>query len=203
MNWILSLDTEIFFWINHLPHIGLIDSFALFLSGIGEAGIIWFVIGAFIVFREEVKDHTLFVPLGIAAGFAWSISELILKPLVGRLRPSSVLDAATVIGGFPIGYSFPSTHATFAFAMASVLAYREPKWKKMLFFLAFLIALSRVYLGHHYPTDVITGGLLGRGIGELIAQWYGHLRQSEVKQRQKRNRKHNKIARKRTPRIHE
>jgi len=193
MNWLLSVDTQLFFLINHLPHAGLVDSFALFLSGLGEVGIVWFVIGACLVFKEESKNHRLFIPLGVAAGLAWSIAELILKPLVVRLRPSSALNAATVIGGFPLGYSFPSTHATFAFALAVVLAYKEPKWKKGLFLLAFAISLSRVYLGHHYPSDVVAGGLLGWGIGSLVIRWY-----KEISNKKRYNRR-NEIKRKRTP----
>lgn len=186
MNWVLSIDTQLFFFINRVPHVSFIDWCALFLSGIGEAGIIWFAIGAYFVFREETKDHRLFIPLGMAGGIAWSTTELILKPLIARLRPSSALDAATVIGGFPLGYSFPSTHATFAFALAVVLAYKEPKWKKGLFFLAFAISLSRIYLGHHYPLDVIVGGLLGWGIGTLVIRWYQHQRPIVVIKKRKK-----------------
>ena len=181
MDWLLSVDTQFFFLINHVPHVGFIDSLGLFLSGIGEAGLVWFVIGAFLVFKEESKDQRLFIPLGLAGGIAWSISELILKPLVARLRPSSALDAATVVGGFPLGYSFPSTHAALAFALAVVLAYKEPKWKNGLFLLAFAISLSRVYLGHHYPIDVIVGGLIGWGIGTLVIRWYIQYRQQRIR----------------------
>jgi undecaprenyl-diphosphatase len=179
MDWLLSVDTQVFFLINHVPHVGFIDSLGLFLSGIGEAGMVWFVIGAYFFFKEESKDQRLFIPLGLAGAIAWSISELILKPLVARLRPSSALDAATVVGGFPLGYSFPSTHAALAFALAVVLAYKEPKWKKGLFLLAFAISLSRVYLGHHYPIDVIVGGLIGWGIGTLVIRWYIQYRQQK------------------------
>lgn len=192
MNWLLSIDTQLFFLINHIPHVGFVDSFALFLSGIGEAGIIWFVIGAFIVFKEESKDHRLFIPLGVAAGLAWSMTELILKPLVARLRPSSALDGATVVGGFPLGYSFPSTHATFAFALATVLAYKEPKWKKGFYALALAISLSRVYLGHHYPIDVIVGGLLGWCIGTLVIRWYKEYRGQKPTNRKKQKKRYNR-----------
>jgi len=172
--------------------VGFVDSFALFLSGIGEVGIVWFVIGAYLVFKEESKDHRLFLPLGIAAGFAWSISELILKPLVARLRPSSALDAATVVGGFPLGYSFPSTHATLAFALAVILAYKEPKWKKGLYVLALAISLSRIYLGHHYPIDVIAGWLLGWGIGLVVIRWYKEYRQQKLSHRKKQKKRYNR-----------
>ncbi len=185
MKALLTIDTQLFFTINHLPHSGLIDSFALFLSGIGEAGIVWFALGAFLIFREESKDQRLFIPLGLAGGLAWSITELIIKPLVARLRPSSALDAATVIGGFPLGYSFPSTHATFAFALATVLSYIEPKWKKGLYLLALLISLSRIYLGHHYPGDVIVGGLVGWWIGYFVLIWFERYKKQTAIQKRK------------------
>lgn len=197
MNWILSIDTQLFFAINHLPHVGIIDSFALLLSGIGDAGIVWFVIGAYLIFREEKKDHRLFLPLGVSAGFTWSITELIVKPLVARLRPSSALDAATVVGGFPLGYSFPSTHATIAFALATVLVYKEPKWKKGLYGLAFAIALSRIYLGHHYPIDVIVGGMFGWGIGFFTVSWYRWYKKHVLMSKQQ-----NKTSKKRRLRTH-
>lgn len=195
MNWLLFVDTQLFFLVNHLPHVGFVDSFALFLSGIGEAGIVWFAIGAFLVFKEESKDHRLFIPLGLAGGLVWSITELILKPVVARLRPSSALDAAIVVGGFPLGYSFPSTHATFAFALAVILAYKEPKWKKGLFLLAFAISLSRIYLGHHYPIDVVAGGLLGWGIGSIVVRWY-----KEISSKKRYNKK-NETKRKRASNV--
>ncbi|EKD67284.1 MAG: Undecaprenyl-diphosphatase [uncultured bacterium] len=192
MNWLLFLDIQLFFLINRLPHNGLIDYFALFLSGIGVAGIVWFILGAILVLKEESKDHRLFIPLGLAGGMTWSLTELIIKPLVARLRPSSALDAAIVVGGFPLGYSFPSGHAASAFALATVLAYIEPKWKKGLYVLAILISLSRIYLGHHYPIDVIVGGLLGWVIGFIVVRWY-----KDISKTKRYNRK-NEIKRKRT-----
>jgi undecaprenyl-diphosphatase len=190
MDWLLSVDTQLFFLINHLPHVGFIDSFALFLSGIGETGMVWFVIGLIIIFNEESRDHRLFIPLGLAGGIGWSLSELILKPIVARLRPSSALDAATVVGGFPLGYSFPSTHATIAFALAVVLSYKEPKWKKGFYILAVAISLSRIYLGHHYPIDVIVGGALGWAIGTIVIRWYKeYLAQRSVGQHHRKKKK--------------
>jgi len=192
MNWLLSVDTQVFFLINHLPHVGFVDSCALFLSGIGEAGLVWFAIGAFLILKEEMKDHRLFIPLGLSGGLAWSIAELIVKPLVARLRPSSALDGATVVGGFPLGYSFPSTHATFAFALTIVLVYMKPKWKKGLYALACAISLSRVYLGHHYPIDVIVGGLLGWCIGTLVIRWYKEYRGQKPTRRKKHKKRYNR-----------
>lgn len=172
MDGLLRLDTQLFFLINRFPHVPLANELASFISGLGESGFIWFYIGAWLVFREERRDHRFFLPMGGAAAIGWVLSELIIKPIVARIRPSSILDEAIVYGGFPIGYSFPSTHTVFAFALATVLAYREPKWKTWFYALAWLVGFSRIYLGHHYPIDVLAGGLLGWGIGSATVYWY-------------------------------
>jgi len=62
-------------------------------------------------------------------------------------------------------YSFPSTHATLAWAMAVILSREEPRLKYWFYTLAVLISLSRIYLGVHYPSDVAGGALLGWAIG--------------------------------------
>lgn len=187
MEILARLDTQLFFFINHLPHAVLTNELASFISGLGESGFIWFCIGAWFIFRGERRDHRFFLPLAGAAAIGWILSELILKPMVARIRPSSILDEAIVYGGFPIGYSFPSTHTVFAFALATVLAYREPKGKTWFYALAWLVGFSRIYLGHHYPIDVIAGGLLGWGIGYATVYWYkNYIKQKKHKVRVRR-----------------
>lgn len=186
MEFIGTLDTQLFFLINHLPHPRIFDEFGLLLSGIGDGGIIWYVIGAYLIYNEEKKDHRKIYPIAIAALFTWILTELLLKPTVARLRPSSALDAAIIVGGFPLGFSFPSTHTTFAFALATVLSYLEPTWRMGLYILATLIGLSRIYLGHHYPVDVLVGGMLGWVIGTGVIWWYKKYKVSNAEAHSKR-----------------
>ena len=162
---LLSLDESLFLSINHLPHTPLTNALGLLLSGVGAAGIIWFLLGLFLFFREEKKDHWFFAPLFLAGGFSWFIVEVVLKPLAARSRPGLELGAIIVGSSLNDSYSFPSGHATIAFAMAVVLSKKEPKWRWMFYVLAVLISLSRIFLGKHFPLDVIIGGLLGLGIG--------------------------------------
>jgi undecaprenyl-diphosphatase len=67
--------------------------------------------------------------------------------------------------------SFPSGHAIYAFMMATLLAYWFPRSQIIFFLLAGFIGWTRIYLGLHYPTDVIAGGLLGYGITRLFLHW--------------------------------
>lgn len=166
MNILLTLDIKLFTLINHLPHTSITDAIALALSGVGTAGIIWFLIAAVLFVREEKKDHWFFLPFAAAGTVSWFFVEIVAKPLVARSRPG--LEAGTIlVGSSGDGFSFPSGHATIAFALANILSHKEPRFRWFLYTLAVLIALSRVYLGVHYPLDVIAGGVLGWGIGRI------------------------------------
>lgn len=161
-----TFDDRLFLFINHMPHTVVFDSIALTLSGLGTAGIIWFLLALWIFVREEHKDHWFFMPV-IAAGItSWGLVELLLKPLIARSRPGDIIGAWRVIND-PASFSFPSSHATIAFAMAGILSSYEPRWKVGWYSLAVAISLSRIYLGVHYPVDVIAGALLGVILGRM------------------------------------
>ncbi len=166
MNGVLTIDQQLFFLINHLPHGWIFDQVALFLSGVGTAGIIWVLVGFFLFLREEKRDHRFWLPLFLSGAGAWFFSEIILKPLIGRPRPLEAM-GAIIIGEASGDPSFPSAHATIAFAMAVVLSQKAPRRKWMFYLLAILISLSRLYLGKHYPLDVIVGAFVGIIIGWL------------------------------------
>ena len=79
----------------------------------------------------------------------------------------------------PSTFSFPSGHATVAFASATILALAVPRLRWPLFALAALIAFSRVYVGVHYPGDVLAGAVLGVGIATALRMLARALRRSE------------------------
>lgn len=170
MELLLMYDQELFYLVNGLPHTPFFHVIALFLSGVGLGALLWVGIGLIMFLREEKKDHRFFIPIGLALGMSWIFVELLLKNIVMRARPFvDAMDGVVVVGGEASGYSFPSSHATTAFAMAVVLSFFEPRLKGALFVLAVFVSLSRVYMGVHYPTDIVAGAIIGLciGIGSL------------------------------------
>lgn len=97
-----------------------------------------------------------------------------LKHMMKRPRPELSIPAAIVVFDNAHSYSFPSGHATIAFAAAYILGRQHKKLKWFYYLLAVLISYSRIYLGKHYPGDVLFGAVLGLLIGKLsliVTNW--------------------------------
>jgi undecaprenyl-diphosphatase len=95
----------------------------------------------------------------------------IIKHLTGRQRPCAV-SASISLETAPLDqYSFPSGHTMHAVAFSMVATAHHPQLTCLLVPLSALIALSRVILGHHYPTDVIAGGVIGGYVASVLLAW--------------------------------
>lgn len=158
-------DVSLLIFINHLPHNFFIHSFFASLSGIGKWGFIWFVIAVILFFWEKRKNPHKLISLFLALFTSGVLVELFLKNLVKRVRPEFVVPFTTAVTEKSASYSFPSGHATIAFAAAYILGREHKRLKWFYYILAILIAFSRVYLGLHYPTDVVAGAFIGLMIG--------------------------------------
>jgi undecaprenyl-diphosphatase len=102
-----------------------------------------------------------------------------LKFLVQRQRPLFFLEMASKLSKGPeeiLDPSFPSAHAGFSFMMATLLAHWFPRYRILFFIVAAFIGWTRIYLGVHYPTDVIAGALLGYACTKLLIHYTGGLR---------------------------
>ena len=168
MDTLLALDHQLFLFINHLPHAPWSDAFAMTLSGVfGATTVIWLLLSIFLFVREERRDQWFFLPVILAGGISVLVTDILLKNYFTRNRPPLDLGAIHV-GSAISGYSFPSGHATFAWAIAVVLAKKEPRAKYFFYLLAALISISRIYLGVHYPADIVAGSVLGLGVGHMV-----------------------------------
>ncbi len=109
------------------------------------------------------------VALIIAIALTDQIACSVIKPLVGRVRPCNALTPAEcrLLVGRSSAMSFPSAHAANSFAMATVASWKLRRFAPLLYFFAVLVAYSRVYVGVHYPIDVLAGAVLGALLGRL------------------------------------
>ena len=132
------------------------------------------------------RGRITIVVLIIAASFSDAICFQIIKPWVGRIRPShefyEYINLLVSKGG---KYSFPSNHAANSFVFATVLSYFYDKNRISLYILASTIAFSRVYVGVHYPLDIIFGSIIGYTISWIILSLWVIIKMRELKRGRK------------------
>jgi membrane-associated phospholipid phosphatase len=121
-------------------------------------------------------DHLLAYGLSLGALTLWLVVEL-AKALVHRGRPFIRLSQARIVGQRAGGRSFPSGHTSQAFFMATLLAgyFHAGVWAVcLLYAIALLVGITRIYVGAHYPRDVLAGAILGSAWGLLGGIVYGY-----------------------------
>jgi undecaprenyl-diphosphatase len=146
---------------------GPVDWLFVALTVAGYAGLLW-VLAAPLLAR--LGGLALLVPTALTAGTVWTADLLAQagKAIVDRPRPYRVVPEAHPLVSTDVGSSFPSGHAATSFAGAVILAYLFRRGVPWLFVLAVAVAFSRVYVGAHYPADVLAGALLGSAVGLVV-----------------------------------
>ncbi|MBL7159206.1 phosphatase PAP2 family protein [Candidatus Microgenomates bacterium] len=170
MKVLLEIDYGIFLFINNLFSNPLLDNLMLFFSKIGNGAMIWLILGLLLVFLKKKKNLqsmiTFLWPLFLSLALSYILVSLFLKPVVGRMRPNFVLSGSRILGSVLDDFSFPSGHAASSFAAAFVLGKIKKQARLFFYLLALLISFSRIYIGVHYPLDVLVGVILGVIIGK-------------------------------------
>lgn len=144
-----------------------LDPIFIALSAIGYGGVVWIALATVL---SLVGHRSLLLPTALTAGSVWAadLVAAILKNVIDRPRPPSVVPEADPLLVGTLGSSLPSGHAATSFAGAAVLAYLFPRALPWLIILAVAIGFSRVYVGVHYPFDVLAGAVLGASVGTLV-----------------------------------
>lgn len=109
------------------------------------------------------------VVAGLAVGSADLVMHRVIKPWAGRPRPARTVSAVIVRAPAGGAWSFPSNHAANVAAAGAVLTVAYPAWAPAFAGAALLVAYSRVYVGAHYPGDVLGGLALGAALGFVWA----------------------------------
>jgi undecaprenyl-diphosphatase len=157
-----SIDQSFFVFINHDITNGLFD--AVFPALRELTYVFWLMVIIFFWFKKE-RRLALVLTAGIIAG---ALVTYPLKFIIARARPYEELDSTRLLTPNEIEPSFPSAHAEMSFLASTVVSRYHPEYGKYLYAFSIIVALSRVYVGVHYPADVIGGLIIGILLGQIV-----------------------------------
>lgn len=160
-------------WIQVHLRCGLLDVLMPAVSWTCNHGELWILLALCLLAVKRYRRQGWTVALALVLDLV--CCNMLLKPLVGRIRPFAVNTAVELLTAPPLDASFPSGHTAVSFAAAFALrAAGRPLWKPALA-AAVVIAFSRLYLYVHWPTDILGGALLGAFLGwaagEIVKTW--------------------------------
>jgi len=170
---ILELDTSLFLFLNSL-HSPIFDKIMWHISGKFEWIPLYLTIIFFIFKKFKLKGFVPLIFLILAISISDLISVNLFKDVFQRLRPSQTPELSNIIhlvNNYKGGkFGFVSSHAANSFAIATftLLLFKNKKYTYFIIFWAILVSYSRIYLGVHYPLDIICGALLGIIVAKIL-----------------------------------
>lgn len=138
----------------------LLDAALSFITSLGDKGFIWILLSVLLLCRKDTRRIGVLCALALLGSLV--VNNMILKNLVGRMRPFDRYEDLIPLIVRPVDFSFPSGHTGSSFAAAGVMYARLPRrYGVLAIVFAALIAFSRLYVGVHYPSDVLAGMATG------------------------------------------
>lgn len=162
MEKILEWDGRLLLWLRETCVAPALDGGMLLISRLGDGGALWITLAALFLllgWRKKIWRRRGWLML-LALGANAILCNLLLKPLFHRTRPYDLLGYAISIPALH-DPSFPSGHTSAAFAAATALYAMDKRWGIAAYLVAGWMGFSRLYLGVHFPLDVLAGALLG------------------------------------------
>ncbi|MDD5948279.1 MAG: phosphatase PAP2 family protein [Lachnospiraceae bacterium] len=176
MEWITNIDGQILLWIQEFVRNGILTPVMTGITHLGDAGRIWILLTLGLLIVPRTRKVGLMCACALLGSLL--INNMILKNWVARVRPYEVVEGLKLLIERQHDWSFPSGHTASSFAAAVVMFRNLPKWFGIpALVLAVAISLSRLYVGVHYPTDVLFGLLSGTAIAiltQFLIEHMGH-----------------------------
>lgn len=173
LEFIISLDTQLFYFFNGKLINPILDTLMPFITDLDNWKIPIILFWLYLMIRGGRKGRVAGLLIIPVIALTDQVSASVIKPWVGRIRPCYALEnVRLLVDGCGGKLAFPSSHATniAGFAMLFSLFYRKQSW--IFIAIAFFIGYSRVYVGKHYPGDVMFGWILGAVLGYLVYRIY-------------------------------
>jgi undecaprenyl-diphosphatase len=166
INYLQGIDIKVLNLLNKRFRYSLLDKIMPLITALGNGGLVWVIISIYMINNDDYKIQGYMIITALIV--TTIIGEGIIKHLIKRTRPFVNIIENKLLISRPITYSFPSGHTASSFAAAGIFLTMDSNFRILVVILASLIALSRIYLNVHYPTDVVTGIILGLLCSRLV-----------------------------------
>jgi undecaprenyl-diphosphatase len=161
-----ALDVRMFLLVNHLPHTRITNQIMSFITQGMNGGFGWILILVVAAIFDRKRGRQALLQVVPPLWFATMTVEYPVKYYFRRRRPFIDVVQAIAVGRKPGTFSFPSGHSAAAFAGAWLLRRHYPRLAPLWFTIAGIVGFSRMYLGAHYPGDVLSGSVAGTVLAE-------------------------------------
>ncbi|MBU2445220.1 MAG: phosphatase PAP2 family protein [Bacteroidetes bacterium] len=175
MDFLYSIDVSIFYFINGALANPLFDKLMPFITEVKNWYLVYVLLWFIILLKGGKYRIAMAVAMILLITITDQVSSSLLKNIIERVRPCNALPDVHLLAGCTGSFSFPSSHAVNNFAAAMFFGYFYKHLKWILFSVAAIVALSRIFVGVHYPSDVIGGALIGVVLGFTLAKLYSFL----------------------------
>ncbi|MCX7725629.1 MAG: phosphatase PAP2 family protein [Chitinispirillaceae bacterium] len=176
-DFILLLDKKLFLFINVTLANPFFDILFTHITELNFWLIPIILLSTLFIIKKGKASLPVILVILITISISDPLSSRILKPLFSRHRPCHpqfFIEQARFLCGMKTSFSFPSSHAVNLFATAVVLSGFFKRYKWLFFSIALLISFSRIYVGVHYPLDIIGGIFFGFLIGIFVLLIYNN-----------------------------
>lgn len=164
-----QIDVVLFYFFNSTISNPLFDKFFVFITDVKNWYLTYLILLLISFFKGGRIGKIAALMTILLVATSDQISSNLLKNLFERVRPCNVLPDVNILVGCTSSFSFPSSHAVNNFAAALYFGKIFPRIKWILLATALIVAVSRPYVGVHYPSDAFGGAAIGAIIGYLFA----------------------------------